>query len=409
MPLFHYKARTTAGALVDGMLEASDKYALARTLRLQGAVVMHAEEGALRHDSFAVLVAKTGFTLSTVGLREKVDFIHNLSAMLEAGLPLTRGLSVLERQSTNTTLKKIIAGLIQDISRGDTFALALKKYPNVFPPLFVAMAKAGEESGTLPESLRIVGEHLEKTYELRKKIHGALIYPAIVITAMVIIGILMLLYVVPTITATFKDLHVQLPPTTQFVISVSDLVVNYYYLMIPGLAAFIAILIFFFKKTARGQRMFAWIVLHIPVIGMLAKETNSAMTARTLSALLSSGVAMTQSISITGDVLQNVYYKEVLRDALHEVEKGIVLSEVLGRYPNLYLPMVMEMIAVGEESGKLTAMLMRVAQFFEADVDRATKDLSTIIEPLLMIIIGVGVGFFAISMLGPMYSLSNSI
>ncbi len=270
------------------------------------------------------------------------------------------------------------------------------------------MVRAGEESGGLGNTLRVIGEQMERSYALQKKIKSALIYPAIVVSAMVVIGVLMLLYIVPTLQATFAELNAELPASTQFIIALSEFLVHntFISLLIAGAVLLSA---FFSLHTPRGRRAMDFVTIHLPLISSIAKEANAARTARTLSSLLSAGVEALMALEITEDVLQNSYYKKILRDARGNVQKGLPLSQAFSGAGDLYPVLVGEMIAVGEETGKLAEMLAETADFYEGEVERQTKDLSTVIEPFLMIFIGVGVGFFALSMITPIYSLSESI
>jgi len=235
-----------------------------------------------------------------------------------------------------------------------------------------------------------------------------MIYPAIVITILIIIGILMMIYVMPSITGTFKNLAVDLPATTSILIATSDFMVANTLLVILGMIAavigFIAGL-----RTRYGQMAASWIIPKLPVIGVMAKETNAARTARTISSLLGSGVDVIRALEITGDVVQNYFYKQIIAEASIRIEKGSPLSEVFIERDDLYPILVGEMILVGEETGNIAKMLEELAIFYENEVEQKTKDLSTIIEPLLMVVIGSTVGFFALAMIAPIYSISDSI
>jgi type IV pilus assembly protein PilC len=343
-----------------------------------------------------------------VKLSEKILFTKNLSGMLKAGLALSRALQVLSRQTKNKFLQKIIETLSETIDKGGTFSDGLAKYPKVFSALFVSMVRAGEESGGMPNALTEIGTNLEKSYALNKKIKSAMMYPSIILCAIFLIGILMFIYVVPTLTNTFKDLGTKLPASTQFVVDLSDLINNHIILLILGIATivFLGILAMKMPRTKRG---IDWLVIRLPVIGTIVQEMNAARTTRTMSSLLSSGVTIGRSISITKEVLQNVYYKKIMEDVQLVVEKGGTMSSIFKAQTKLYPVMVGEMIEVGEETGKLGDMLLEVALFYEGEVDAKTKDLSTIIEPVLMIFIGAAVGFFAVSMLSPMYSIMDNV
>jgi type II secretory pathway component PulF len=249
---------------------------------------------------------------------------------------------------------------------------------------------------------------MERSNTLIKKVKGAMIYPTIVIIVMVVIAILMMIYVMPQITGVFKGMDKDLPATTSFLIAASDFMVNYTLFVILGMIGSVVGFIYALK-TKWGKIATSWLVVRLPVIGNLAKETNAARTARTLSSLLNSGVDVIQSIRITEEVLQNVFYKEILREAAIRVEKGTALSETFIERKDLYPILVGEMILVGEETGKIADMLGELAIFYETEVERKTKDLSTIIEPLLMVVIGGGVGFFALALIAPIYSISDGI
>jgi type IV pilus assembly protein PilC len=270
------------------------------------------------------------------------------------------------------------------------------------------MVKAGEESGSLAQSLRVVATQMDNNYKLTKKIKGAMMYPAVIMVAMVIIGFFLLTFVVPTLAATFKEFGTQLPLPTRIVIGASDILKAHFIIVLIGLI--IAVVgIITLAKTPKGKRAIDFLMLHIPIVGDINKQINSARTARTLSSLLSSGVDIVVATQITRDVLQNSYYKEVIAIVEQKIQKGEPIADIFSQRENLYPTFVGEMISVGEETGQLAQMLLGVAVFYEEEVDQKTKDMSAIIEPFLMIFIGLAVGFFAVSMITPIYSLSSSI
>jgi type IV pilus assembly protein PilC len=270
------------------------------------------------------------------------------------------------------------------------------------------MVHAGEESGSLPRTLNEVGSTLKKSYDLNKKIKGAMTYPTIIVCAMLIIAVFMVIYVVPTLTKTFKDLGSELPATTKAIIWISDTISQHVFLFLSSIIGLVigAILL---SRVKIVQRYFDRIILYIPVIGKIVKEVNTARTARTLSSLLLSGVSISNSLSITEEVLQNVHYKELIHKSIASIEKGMVLSDSFKENTFLYPIMMGEMVEVGEETGNLSKMLLDIAEFYENEVDNKTKDLSTIIEPVLMLFIGGVVGLFAVSMISPMYSVMDNL
>src|SRR3989344_1048174 len=402
---FSYKAIDKEGKIIEGEAEAKDKFDLAHVLKAQGESVMYAEEVVTLVASF---ISRLESIVERVSLRDKIIFMRNLAAMLEAGLPLIRALGVLIKQTSNKTFKKILEDTIQNINRGNSLSVALAEYTYVLPKLATSMIKAGEESGKLPGSLNVIGEHMEQSYLLRRRIKGAMMYPSVILIAMIIIGIFMMLYIVPTLTSVFEQLDVELPITTRIVISISQFLQEY--TLTSLLIVFGAGFLFYFAlKSPQGKRSAELVFLRIPVIGPLIKQVNSARTARTLSSLLSSGVSMVESISITKDVVQNSFYKDILEDAKTRVQKGTALSQVLSEHDDLYPILMGEIVAVGEETGKLSEMLMRVAVFYEGEVEQKTKNMSTIVEPILMIVVGIGVGFFAVSMITPLYTVLQGI
>jgi len=400
---FKFKEQNKGGQIVEGIAESTDTFTLAREIRERGSIpisIKEFDEKAKNMFSFEVF--------GHVSLSAKIMFTNNLSGMLSAGLSLTRALSVLEKQTTNITFNNILKALIDEINKGGTLSSGMKKYPKVFSGVFVSMVHSGEESGGLPRTLSEIGVTLKKTYDLNKKIKGALIYPSVILFAIFAIGILMMIYVVPTLTATFKDVGMELPASTQFIIFISDSLKDHFFLFAVAIATIVGIFIAF-AKLKFTQRYFDLIIIKIPLLGALVREMNTARTTRTLSSLLSSGVDLSRALTITEEVLQNVHYKELIHSSVLSIEKGVSLSASFKEHPELYPIMVGEMIEVGEETGKLSQMLMDIASFYENEVDNKTKNLSTIIEPVLMVFIGAAVGFFAVAMIKPMYSVMDSI
>lgn len=402
MALYKFTAARQDGSPYTDTREAADKQTLISDLKLEGLTPIAVSETAPKRFNLNITL------FSRIPNAEKITFARNLSAMAEAGLSVSRALTVLEKQTKNKGLKAVIRGISDEVTKGSTLHDAFARYPKVFPKLFVAMTRAGEESGTLAKSLGVVANQMERAYQLTKKVRGAMIYPAIVITVMLIIFVLMLIHVVPTLADTFEDLNTQLPAPTQFLISASDLFVTHYI----ALSAALAVIVMLGILAARYpfiRRLFDLAMLKFPVIGGIVEKVNAARTARTLSSLLSAGVPALTALEITGEVVQNSVFKPVIAHASELVEKGKPISDAFTQAENIYPVMFSEMAAVGEETGDLSAMLGRVADFYEGEVEQQTRDLSTVVEPLLMVVIGGGVGFFAIAMIAPIYSLSGSI
>jgi len=408
MAKFTYHGEDSEGKKVTETVDADDRYAVYDIARTSGHTVSSIEEKSGFSLKNLIDMEAINYKLGRVKQDELVMMTRNLGSMLVAGLTITRALSVIERQSTNAKLKGVIKQVVARINKGDQFNESLKDYPEVFSDLYVAMISAGEESGNLAESLKTLAIQMERASNLKKKIKGAMMYPSIVVIVMIIIAILMMIFVLPQITGMFKDMGNELPATTKALIAASDFFANYTLIAVGSIVAFVFGFISLLK-TKGGKRATSWIVTRLPVIGTLAKEMNSARTARTLSSLLNSGVDVLQSLEITEEVVQNYYYKQILRDARQRVEKGTALSESFIERTDLYPILVGEMILVGEETGQISGMLGELAIFYETEVERKTKDLSTIIEPILMVVIGAGVGFFALALIAPIYSISDGI
>ncbi len=401
---FRVTAKTSDGASEKRVIEAASRFGVYEQMEKEGLTVVSVEEGGgMAMPAWANITIGSG-----VKTDERITFTKNLAAMLSAGLPLPRALSVIERQTRNKALKKIVLDLEEKVKKGDSFHETLASHKNVFSDLFIAMTRAGEESGTLADALNVVARQMDRAHSLEKKVKGAMIYPCIILAAVIIIGVLMLMYVVPTLSSTFKELNVKLPAATQAIISASDFLANNVALSLIGLAAFFGF-IMFFVKSKPGAKVLLRVSLYLPVIGELVRETMGARVARSLSSLLSSGVEMLSALSIAGEVVGDNSFGKVVAEAEERVRKGEALSAAFQDHPKLFPPFVADMIAVGEETGKVADMLGQVAQYYETDVEDRTKDLSTIIEPILMLVIGGAVGVFAMAMITPIYSLSDKI
>jgi type IV pilus assembly protein PilC len=402
MTLFTYTAKK-GNETVSGEKESLDRFALFKELHAEGLEVITVKEGRKLKLSwdFSTLIQH-------VPTIDKIIFARNLGQMVQAGLSVSRALEVIAKQTRNAAFKKVLDEVIAAIAGGTSIGDAMDAHVKVFPSLMRSMVKAGEKSGNLASSLSIVALQMEKLHTLQRKIRGALMYPAVILSLMVVIGVLMLTYIVPTLTATFRELKITLPLSTRIIIGISDALREHGFLVflvaVAGIAAFIA-----WSRSAQGKNIIDAAVLKIPVIGELIQEVNAARTARTLSSLLLAGVDVVEAVRITSEVVQNVHYRNVLDTAGEGIKRGELMSTIFSAHPKLYPVFVSEMMAVGEETGKTGDMLIGVATYYEEDVDQRTKDMSTIIEPVLMVIIGAAVGFFALSMIAPMYSLVDAV
>ncbi len=387
-------------------IEADSRFAVYELAKKEDATVLALEEvhGTRGFLDFFDRIELT----SGISATDRILFAKNLAAMLRAGLPLARALSVLARQTPNAYLKRIITELGKGVGEGSAFHSALAAHPKVFSRLFIAMVRAGEESGGLAGALTVVAQQMENAHRLAKKVRGAMIYPAIILCTIVIIAALMLVYVVPTLSDTFASLHVQLPLATRIIVGISGFLTGN--ALLAGIV-FVALVLggVWVFRSERGITIVLRVGLRIPVIGDIIRETYSARAARSMASLLSSGVDMLSAISIAKEVVGARVFSDTLASAEVLVKKGEPLSAAFAAHTKLYPPLFSEMIMVGEETGGVAPMLQQVAEYYEGSVEEKTKDLSTIIEPVLMLIIGAAVGVFAIAMIMPIYSITAEL
>ncbi|MBI1984841.1 MAG: type II secretion system F family protein [Candidatus Wildermuthbacteria bacterium] len=405
MPLYSYNAISAQGERVSGEETANTEQELAHVLRARNLMLTSAKAKDNEKKSSPLSFLKISFGVS---MGEKLFFIRNLKVMVSSGVSLPKSLDVLQEQAASSTFQKALRSIKEKILKGSTLSDAMGAYPAIFPDIFTNMIKVGEESGTLESVLSNLSLQLEKQHELRSKVLGALMYPAIVVCAMFGIGLMMLVVVVPTLAKTFADLGVQLPITTRLVIGLGNFLSFQWYFAI-AIAASVSLLFWKAARTASGKRMLDSLTLKAPVISGIVKKTNAAVTVRTLSSLIASGVPIVRSLEITSKVLGNSFYREALANAAQEVGKGQKLSEVLKPASSLYPLIVIQMIEVGEETGQSSEVLGKLAEFFENEVEQITQNLASIVEPILMLLIGGVVGFFAVSMIQPMYSMLGSL
>lgn len=405
MPKFLYTAKSiTAGESKGGEITAKDEKEAAQDLRGEGFIATSLEE--IKEAPGIQIQFFDRF--KTVPLKEKMVFTRNLSVMVSSGLTVSRSIYNLRLQTRNKRFQKILQSVYDDVQAGKQLSEGMAKYPAVFSELFVSMVYVGEVSGNLEEVLDILALQLEKEHDLISKVRGAMTYPAVIVVAMIGIGILMLTYILPQITGVFKNMDVELPATTLFIIAISDFVRNHWLLCILFVVGMI-VGIRVFSKTDLGKHFFGWTFVRIPVIGNIIIKVNCARFARIYSSLLKSGISVVNALQIVSKTLGNVYYKEALTEGIGEIQKGTELSKVIEKYPAIFPILVPQIIAVGEETGKTEMVLQRLAEFYEEEVSQITKNMSSIIEPILMLLIGGSVGFFAVAMLQPMYSVLENI
>jgi len=399
MAVYRYLAKNKEGETISGRKEAVSIRDLAQKLSNQGFLLISA----------SLDRKKQGFlSLKRVSLKEKMMAIRNLQVMLAAGVSLPKSLDVLTSQSRNKYFQKILQEIKEKIIQGNSFSEALAEYPRVFPKIFSSMIKVGEKTGSMPDVLNTLASHLEKDFRLRSKVKGALMYPMIVVIAMILIGVVMLVLVVPKLSEAFKSLNIELPKTTRLIMNLGNYFKDYWYLLL-AVPLLIAGFIILLKRNPKFKNSWDRFVLKIPFVSSLIKKINTAYSARTLSSLISGGVSIVEALQITSETVSNEKFREVLIRASKEVKKGEKLSSIIAQFPEVYPPVFVQMLEVGEETGQTSKVLLRLAEFFDEEVTNVTQNLASIIEPILLLVIGGIIALFAVSMIKPIYSMIGTM
>lgn len=407
LPTYTYSAKTATGQARTGSKEAASESEVARALREEGLILTSIAPLGASAQKRNALAGFFSF-LWRIPLSEKMMFARHLAVMIGAGLPLNRALDVLILQTKNKKFSQALGVINERVRKGEAFSDALAQYPGIFSSLFTSLVKVGEAGGNLEETLKILAEQMRKDYSLRSHVKSAMIYPMIIIAAMVGIGAAMMVLVVPKLSAIFKDLNMELPLSTRLIIFTSDFLRQHIILGLSGILAAILVILAFLRSQT-GKNLLSLCLLKVPIFAGLVQKINSARFARTLGSLIAGGLPIVRSLQIVAETLSNSRFRTSLLEAAQQIQKGEALSQILKRYRQLYPPLVEQMVAVGEETGTLDDILRRLAEFYEEEVTNITKGLASIIEPILMIVIGAAVGFFAISMLQPMYSMVNAM
>lgn len=406
MPTYFYTAISATGEKVSGSEIAESERQLATILREKGHILTTATTEQQKKGFFSLpsLWAK----IRRVSLVDKLLFTRNLEVMVAAGVPLPKALDVLAVQARSRSFRAVLLDVKQKVVEGQSLSAAMHEHPEVFSELFTNMIKVGEESGTLEKVLQQLTLQLERSHELRSRVVGALMYPAVVVCAMFGVGTLMLIFVVPQLANTFADLGVPLPLTTRILIFLGTFLAHWWYVALPLLFALLAFLLRL-TRTKPGKHLFDAALLQTPIFGQISRKMNAALMTRTLSSLIASGVPIVRSLEITSRVVGNTYFQESLAESAQKVGKGERLSATLQGYGHLYPVIVAQMVEVGEETGETGQILLKLAEFYEGEVAQVTKNLTSIIEPILMLIIGSMVGLFAISVIQPMYGMLRAL
>lgn len=402
MSTFTYTAVKKNGTRETGTIDAVNLVAAGHMLKEQGLTPLELTEKTTR-DIMAFLQQ-----FRSISLKEKIAFIQNLDLLLKAGVAAPRAMRIISEQTGNKRFKNIVNGMAGDVESGKSLHEAMGPYPKIFSHIFVSMIEVGEISGNLEKSLEYLRIQLQRESDLKAKTKGAMIYPAVIVSAMIIIGIVMAIFVLPKLTETFKEFNSQLPLMTRIVVAGTDFMAANAILVIVGLLASVGAVIAFLR-TAIGGRALDFFLLHMPLISPVVKKVNIARFSRILGSLMKSGIAVVEGLRVTGEAMENVYYREVIAETSESVKVGKPLTQALSEHDKLFPFIITQMLAIGEETGNLENILDQLAEHHEQEIDETMKNVSSIIEPILLIVIGVVVGFLALALIMPIYNIGNSI
>jgi len=405
---FQYTARTKEGKLESDIAEAPSLEAAISMLQNQQLVIIEIKpfiEAA--YLNLNILTKQINNLLNRIKSEDIVLFSKQLAILIQAKVPLVQSLRVLTKQTRNPNFAGIINAVANDVDAGMIFSRALSKYPRVFSNFFIQMTRSGEISGRLEETLTYLSDYINKQYLLNSKARGAMIYPAFIVGAFIIVGVLMLIFVVPNLTSILTESGQELPFVTRLLIGTANFTKNWGWIVFIILGAMVYFVRISLKKSPEWQYAYDGLKLRFPIFGELLKKIYLARFSETLSTLSSAGIAISQSLEITADVVGNSVYKRIILEADEAVRKGSNISVVFARYPEI-LPMVTQMISIGEQTGKLDSILKQISAFFTEEVNRAFDNIVNLIEPILIVVLGVGVGILVAAILLPIYNLVNA-
>jgi type IV pilus assembly protein PilC len=398
VPIFKYTAKNKHGETVKGKVEAVSKMQAVSTLFSRDLFVIDVSSLGQESGFFSKI------TRPKVKFTDLVNFTRQLATMINAGLPLANALSILEEESENE-MAKLTANLLKDVESGLSFSDALQKYPDNFSRIYTQLVKAGEAGGVLDEVLERLAITLEKDKDFKAKTKSAMIYPIIILIAMVVVVVVMMVAVIPKLTEMYDDFGAELPGMTRVFIGISDFMVKFWWILLLLVMAGVGLLRSY-KKTKKGELVIDRWLLRLPIFGKMRQKIILTDFTRTLSLLLGAGVSLLESINIVAHAIDNAVYREELSEAAKQVERGVSLSTAVSRYED-FPPILHQMMSVGEETGKLDEILAKLSEYFEKESEYAVKNMTAAMEPLIMIVLAVGVGFMVVAIIMPIYSLTS--
>ncbi len=399
MAEYSYISKDLRGEEHIGIIEAGDTHTAAVILRKKGLVVISIKPKISSSANFIDQI------LNRVKFSDLVVMTRQLATMVSSGLVLSQAIDILEEQQTNKRLKKALSDISQDIKGGLGLAQSMGKYPDIFPRLYVNLVKSGEASGKLDKVLLQMADGLEKDREFRAKIKGALIYPMVVITMMVAVMIIMMVFVVPRLTALYDQSSIDLPLPTKILIAISNMFVQFWWALILLIIGTV-LGVKRWYKTSDGALFLDRLLLKIPIVGKIISNVAFTNFNRTFGLLVSAGIPLLEAIGIVSEQMENRVFRDALKQSYKGVERGLAFSVLLS--PTIFPKIIGQMVRVGEETGKVDEIFFKLADYFESETDHLVKNLTVAIEPVILVILGIGVAFLVISIILPIYQLTTS-
>jgi len=399
--LFEYRARNAQGQEIEGQIEAEKRTEATRTLSEQGLIILALD----RKHQIDLMNLDLPF-LNQIKVKDLVMFSRQLAVMSSATLPIVQALRILIEQTDNVRFQRVISEIADDVDGGEKLSNAMERHKKVFSPFFIAMIKSGETSGSLDEVLNYLADEQEKDYAMMSKIKGAMIYPAFILLALGGVGIVMMVFVVPKITAILQETGGELPMATRVLIGVSDFMVGFWWLILIVLAGLFVGFKFIMKQQI-ARKNWDYLKLKLPVFGPLFQKIHLVRFTRSMGTLIQGGVPITVSLKIVSEVVGNAFYEDLILRTAEGVQDGSSVAELFLESKEIP-PMIAHMISVGEKTGRISEVLSKMTSFYEREVESSVANLISLIEPLIMIIMGVGVGIMVAAVIMPMYNMSSS-
>lgn len=398
---FLYQARNKTGDFKKGTVTAANQSKAEQLLTDNGLIIISLKE---EKES---IYNKFDLITNRVGYKDLVLFSRQFSTLVGARVPIVQSLRILESQVSNKGLVAITKNLVQSVESGDSLSNALAKHPTVFGNIYVSLVRSGEASGKVAESLAYLADQLEKDYDLRSRVKSAMTYPAFVLSALVLVGILMFKFVLPNLVSVLKEQNAELPFVSKILIQFTDFFQVFWWMVILGIIG-LAVGVRYYIQTTSGRYEWDKFIMHLPVIGIILEKIYLARFARNLATLVAGGIPIIQALRIISDIINNVVYRDILLEVAQQVTNGKSIGESLSKYSQ-FPPLVTQMVRVGEQTAQLDSILLKLATFYEKEVDAKVGMLSSLLEPIIMLILGLGVGVLVAGVLLPIYNLASAV